>query len=43
VRKKRVVDHRRLVPVAPNRMPWTGSGIANNKNLESLFEQITQM
>jgi len=43
VREKRIVDHRRLISVAPNGMTRSGSGIANNMYLEALFEQITQM
>jgi len=40
--EKVAVDHRRLVAVAPHRMPRPGGGIADHGNLEALLDRVAQ-
>src|ERR1700737_1546069 len=42
VGKKSIVDHRRLVTVAPDRMPGAGGRVLDDGYLETLFKQLPQ-
>ena len=41
--EKSVVDHRRLVTVAPDRMARSGGRVLNDSHLETPFEKLTQV
>ena len=38
-----VIDHRRLIAVAPFGMAGTGGGVLHHRNLEALLEELAQM
>src|SRR5215469_3882768 len=41
--KKLIIDHGRLITVAPDRMPRSGSGVSYDRNFKALFEKLAQM
>ena len=41
--EKRIVNHRGLVAIAPNRVAGSRGRIGDNENFKSLLEQVAQM
>jgi len=41
--EKAIIDDRRLIAVAPHRMPWPGGGVLDHGDLEALLEQVAQV